>query len=75
MDFLHKVSRVGRLSLAHACAHAFQQRCCFFAVTSVTLGGKVGREIRKNSRVNCALKHFFFDSLAIDLGQAEAAVC
>ena len=46
MFFLYKVSRVRRQSLAHAYAHAFQQRCCFFAVTSVTLRvknrGKMG---------------------------------
>ena len=62
--FLQQVSRVRRQSLAHAYAHAFQQRCCFFAVTSVTLRVRTeGKWV--DIELKLAAKYTFFDGLAV----------
>ena len=58
-------------SLEHAYVRAFQQRCCFFAVTSVTLGGKL--DVKKLS-VNCAAKHLF-DTFALSSGVVNFVIC
>ena len=59
--------------LSRACirvgARAFQQRCCFFTVTSVTHGEKVGGKTpiwgavkaKKNALFHCLLQHIFLD--------------
>ena len=42
-------------------ARAFQQRCCFFAVTSVTQGTEVGRQVDENAAKGRKKKHRFFN--------------
>jgi len=40
-------------------ARAFQQRCCFFAVTSVTQGTEVGRQVGENTGKGRKKNHRF----------------